>query len=163
MSPMPMLTLVAHAAPATPQPSSKMKTWFRTAFTTPTMSVVATVTRGREMPLKKPRMAQSATPSGAPSMRGRQYSRAFCSTSASSPNGLSRRAPAKANAAKTGSVPAAPQRPTHVACPARHLRRLPSYWATNVCTASPTPPSRHTKKKTSQKIAAMPAIAVVEM
>jgi len=38
--------LVAHAAPAMPQPSSKMNTWFSTAFTIPTIAVVITVTRG---------------------------------------------------------------------------------------------------------------------
>ena len=70
-----------------PQPSSKMNTWFSAAFTTATSAVVITVTRGREMPLKNPSTAHSATPIGAPSMRGCQNSSACRCTSASRPNG----------------------------------------------------------------------------
>jgi hypothetical protein len=68
------IALVAQAAPAMPQPRSKMNTWFSTAFNTPTMAVVITVTRGRDTPLKNPSTAHNATPSGAPSIRGHQYS-----------------------------------------------------------------------------------------
>ena len=54
-----------------------MNSWFSTTFTRPTIAVVMTVTRGRDTPLKNPSSAHSATPSGAPSMRGHQYSSAL--------------------------------------------------------------------------------------
>ncbi len=158
-----MLALVAQAAPAMPQPSSKISTWFSTAFTTPTRAVVMTVARGRDTPLKNPSSAHSATPSGAPSMRGHQYSSASRSTAGSRPKGASRVPPCQPTTANSGSVAAAPHSPTQVAWPARQRRPAPSCWATKVCTPRPTPPTSITKKNTSQKIAAMPAIAVVEM
>ena len=71
-----MLMLVAQAAPAMPQPSSKISSWFSTTLTPATIAVVITVIRGRDTPLKNPSTAHSATPSGAPSMRGHQYSSA---------------------------------------------------------------------------------------
>ncbi len=92
-----------------------MNTWFSTAFTTPTIAVVITVIRGRDTPLKKPSSAHKATPSGAPSMRGHQYSSALRWTSGSRPNGSSSAPPYQPSSAKSGTVTAAPHRPTQVA------------------------------------------------
>ena len=133
-----------------PPSSRKMNTSFSTAFTRATSVLVITVMRGREMPLKKPRIAQSATPIGAPIIRGHQKATACCCTSASRPNGARIGAPRYANAAKNGTVIRAPHRATQVACPARQRRRLPTACATMVCTASPMPPNTITKNSTTQ-------------
>ena len=87
-----------------PQPSSKMNTWFSAAFTIATSAVAITVTRGREMPLKNPSTAHSATPIGAPSMRGAQNSSARRWISSSRPNGATSQSPHQASAANTGAV-----------------------------------------------------------
>ena len=101
-----MLTLVAHAEPAMPPSSSKMKSQFSAAFTTATRPVVITAMRGREMPLKKPSTAHNATPSGAPSMRGCQNAIACADTSGARPNGANSSGPDHASNAKKGSVSA---------------------------------------------------------
>ncbi len=98
-SPHTMLTFVAQAEPAMPPSSTKMNSQLSTAFTTATISVVASATRGREMPLKKPVMAQSATPIGAPSMRGCQKAIACYDTSGASPNGAKIHGPSHASTA----------------------------------------------------------------
>ena len=88
--------------------------------------VVITDTRGREMPLKNPRMAQTAIPSGPPSIRGRQNAIACCSISGSRPNAWNIAPPAQASAAYIGRLSAPAQIAIHVACEARQRRRLPS-------------------------------------
>ena len=158
-----MLTLVAQAEPAIPPSSSKMNSWLSTALMTATRPVVITAMRGREMPLKNPSTAQSATPSGAPSMRGCQNAMACSETSGARPKGANNSGPDQASKAKKGSVSALAVSATHVAWLARMRRRPPSACATNVCTARPTPPTSIRNSSTTQYTAAIPAIAVVEM
>ena len=158
-----MLTLVAQAEPAMPPSSLKMKSQLSTALITATSAVVITAMRGREMPLKKPSTAHSATPSGAPSMRGSQNASPCAETSGVSPNGPKMSSPRNASSAYSGSVSRLAHNATHVAWLARARRRLPSACATNVCTARPTPPISIRNSRTTQYTAAMPAIAVVEM
>ena len=86
---------VAQADPAIPQPSRKMKTWFRIALLKATTAVAIRVTRGRPMPLKNPSTAQVAAPKNEPATRGNQKSAASCSPrdrarKASAPNGPQR-------------------------------------------------------------------------
>ncbi len=127
-----------------------MKSQFSAAFTTATRPVVITATRGREMPLKKPSTAQSATPRGAPSMRGCQNAIACADTPGARPNGANNNGPDHASNAKKGSVSALAVSATQVAWLARVKRRPPSACATNVCTASPTPPTSIRNSSTTQ-------------
>ena len=96
MTPMACATLVPHAAPFMPMPSSNMKTWFMMALVIVVVITMAIVRRTAEMPLKKPMPAQAMEPRNAPPMRGAQYSSASCSTFGARPNGWSSQGPAKA-------------------------------------------------------------------
>jgi hypothetical protein len=66
--------------------------------------VIRSVMVGRPMPLKNPRSDQTATPSGAPNMRGNQYASASSAVSAGRSNGANSLAPQNARAVKNGMV-----------------------------------------------------------
>ena len=127
-----------------------MNSQLSTALMIATRPVVITATLGREMPLKKPSTAHSATASGAPSIRGSQNAMACACTSGASPNGEYSSGPDHATRAKNGHVSALASSATHVAWLARVRRRPPSACATIVCTARPMPPISITNSSTTQ-------------
>src|SRR5580693_2085393 len=92
-----------------------MNHWFSNALATATPNVMRKVTPGRPMPLKNPSKDHSATPSGAPSMRGPQYASAMSSVGAAMPKGASSQWPASASNTKTGTVNSDPQSASQVA------------------------------------------------
>ena len=154
--------LVAHAAPAMPQPSRNISSSFNGALSSATVSIRPSVTRVRPMPLKKPDTAHSATASGAPSSRGHQYSTASASIAGASANGRSTSVPQAASSTNSGLIASATHSPVHSERAASWWRPAPWFWATSVCTPMPTPPSRKIAPRISQWIAPIAAVASVD-
>ena len=64
-----------------------MNSWLSSALVTVATMLMASVTRGRPMPLKKPNIAHTAAARKAPPTRGNQNAEASCSTRLSKPKG----------------------------------------------------------------------------
>ena len=90
------------------------------------------VMAGRPIPLKNPSTEYSAMPSGAPSIRGNQYSSARFSVDDGMPNGVKMLRPLSASRTNTGTVNSDAQSAVQVAWEARAKRRAPYDCATRV-------------------------------
>ena len=111
--------MVAQAEPAIPHPSPKMNSWLSTALVEVVNSVIASVTRGRPTPLKKPNIAHTAAPTNAPPMRGNQKAAASRSICGSKPKGARIRWRAAPTSTNSGAANAIAHSAVHTACPAR--------------------------------------------